>query len=383
MPELLPVGLAFAYDARFVPKGGRIPRERYFLGKDTGLIRQAKPHEVALAYRIHIPHSSDHQEYTFEILQFDDQLWWPIRLPDVDVATDPNSAARCIEELAISGIDPARMYQNAGSKRHLSIRDLQPIETVPIRSVEWIRYDEGLARAQIRAFGNLMLFRHRAYVLGGHPIYVKRRNLTRWKEKDKVWVISTSPDRLWDPAAGDLWKGAGDPPSIHYSLRGAKFQFFKQAEAAAASAYSTVHSMPRIEVVMDLPNQPSLMEIALDALFREACDLLRELPIDKPSFGLWKGSYGSEAPDLPEMLPVASTFEYAVRRAVDETTSLHRYSALLRLAQSISTCSHVARQYRYLESVIKAILAGPEFQDLADAQTPLTPEEEESLRSFG
>ena len=386
MSRLVPITLAFGYDARFIPKGCRLPRERYFLGRDTGMIRQAEPHEVAAAYRVHVPPFNNCPEYKYEILQFEDRLWWPIRLLNDAVPGNHEdarryadvpagySAARLIEELSSDGVEASRRFPQE-KRRDGIVRDrfcrtsgLKPIESVTIRSIEWIRHDLSLARAQRQTAENLLLYDDKAYVLGGHPVFLESDRIDG--DRPDFEVVSAAPDRSsWHPMAEYLPDYFGNSWSFRNGFDGGVCWYPDQAEAVPDRAFQAIEMMPRIETLIDPIESLPLIEIRLDALFRAAC-----LTFLKVAASCRPGDRS-----LSQLRPIIFNLKNLADRAIDRTTTVERYSVLRRLADALSSVKGHGPEVLGFILSFELVLRDSAFAELARTRTSLTPQEEESL----
>jgi hypothetical protein len=77
---LLTVPLALSYPVSFVPKGCRKPTTEYFLADAFADLRAVDSTDAEVAFRVQTSGNSSQAQGTFEILSYDNQLWWPLRL---------------------------------------------------------------------------------------------------------------------------------------------------------------------------------------------------------------------------------------------------------------------------------------------------------------
>jgi hypothetical protein len=68
--------LLFPFEANFVPRKCRKPRQGLFMGSDVVELPEAAPGEAVPAFRS-CDAPLDHLD-SFEILAFDDKCWWPL-----------------------------------------------------------------------------------------------------------------------------------------------------------------------------------------------------------------------------------------------------------------------------------------------------------------
>jgi hypothetical protein len=386
---LIPVSLAFAYDTKFVPKGCRIPQERYFRGKGSGVICRAESHEAVAAYRIHVPPFNHRPEYVFEILRFENKLWWPIKLPNDAVPSDGSnargyddipaagSAIRCIDELSADGVEASRRFSQGERGKDGWFRGpfcrtsgLETIESVPIRSTEWTHQDLAFAFAQRRTMENLLLCGDEAYVLGGHPIYLQSY---RTGEEPAFGVVSASPDRSWDPAAEHLPDYFGNSWLFRHGVEIGNCFHPDQADVVSDYASLVDEPIPRIETLINPIEQPiALIEMRLDALFRAACTL----------FLTAHRRYSVRGQLISELQPILSDLENLSNRAVDEETTTDRCSVLRRLVDALESLKVYEEGINMFRIAVLLVFADSEFEELARAHKSLSPEDEESLKSL-
>jgi hypothetical protein len=87
---LLTVPLALSYPVSFVPKACRKPTTEYFLADASANLRVVDLAGVEVAFRVQTSGGGFSQaEGTFEILSYDNQLWWPLRLFNREDGTFP------------------------------------------------------------------------------------------------------------------------------------------------------------------------------------------------------------------------------------------------------------------------------------------------------
>ncbi len=267
-----------------------------------------------MAYRVHVAPVVNRAGYVFEILQFENQLWWPICLSNYASAPAENSAAKCLAELATDGPVPSALFPEGekrkaggfGDDRYCRTSGLKPIEAFPMRSIEWTRHDESLGTGQRLISENLILYGDGAYVWGGHPVYFQSER----RPALDVTVVSVARDRS-ARHPGQLPTHFADDESFRTGHDNGKFWFPEQVKNVEDEACRTGSPLPRIETVIKPIGRLSCAEIRLDALFRAAC-------LSFGSNSLRNLVAGGAV--LSVLRTIALDMEEVANREIDETT---------------------------------------------------------------
>jgi hypothetical protein len=161
----LNVPLALSYPASFIPKGCRKPTTEYFLADTFADLRAVNSTDAEVAFRVQTSGDFRQAEGAFEILSYDDQLWWPLRLFNRQDGTFPLATA----DTFLNEIE-------SGRENFLRLRPtwLAPrrIETAEIREIVSNGYQAALAGAERKIADYLLVCGGTPYVTDGEPVYV-------------------------------------------------------------------------------------------------------------------------------------------------------------------------------------------------------------------
>lgn len=162
---VLTVPLALSYPVSFVPKGCRKPTTEYFLADSFADLRAVDSNDAEVAFRVQASGNSSQAEGTFEILSYDDRLWWPLRLFNRIDGTFPLAN----KETLLNEIE-------SGRENFLRLRPMwlaaRRIETAEIREIVSNGHQAALAGAQRKISDYLLLCGGMPYVADGEPVYV-------------------------------------------------------------------------------------------------------------------------------------------------------------------------------------------------------------------
>jgi len=161
----LTVPLALSYSVSFIPKGCRKSTTEYFLADAFADLRAVDSTDAEVAFRVQTSGDFSQAEGTFDILSYDDQLWWPLRLFNRQDGTFPLATA----DTLLNEIE-------SGRENFLRLRPMwlapRRIETADIREIVSNGYQAALAGAQRKIADYLLLCGGKPYVADGEPVYV-------------------------------------------------------------------------------------------------------------------------------------------------------------------------------------------------------------------
>jgi hypothetical protein len=161
----LTVPLALSYPVSFVPKGCRKATTEYFLADAFAELRAVDSTDAEVAFRVQTSGNFCQAEGTFEILSYDNQLWWPLRLFNRQDSTFPLAT----KDTLLNEIE-------SGRENFLRLRPMwlaaRRIETAGIREIVSNSYQAALAGAQRKITDYLLLCGATPYVADGEPVYV-------------------------------------------------------------------------------------------------------------------------------------------------------------------------------------------------------------------
>ena len=280
--RLVTTPICFTYRILHVPKGAQKQRPALVRGTDTAVIRHVEPDEAVVAFRVKRPRLDAwpfmfprkarravsaanwiRKAFNFEVLLFENVLWWPYLDRDYSGAgqSSPRSANDCLKDLEadqnlfdMPEIDGSRdVFKEAPESRKL-------IET---------NYGDKLAISQRKAYENFLICADGAYVRGGLPLYFRNShgNKSMWE----IDVASAGPDRRGDPRT----HGLEHPPGSfqhHYmeqALGNGAFWLPDEFAAAKSAGHRIQTKFPRIDVMISGLPLDLRPQVRLDSLFRE------------------------------------------------------------------------------------------------------------------
>jgi hypothetical protein len=244
---LLTVPLALSYPVSFVPKGCRKPTTEYFLADAFADLRAVDSNDAEVAFRVQASGNSSQAEGTFEILSYDDRLWWPLRLFNRQDGTFPLAT----KDTLLNEIE-------SGRENFLRLRPMwlaaRRIETAEIREIVSNGYQAALAGAQRKITDYLLLCGATPYVADGEPVYVGSE--IAGIGADRTALVR----RDWTN-----YQARNSSSTLRNFCRG---QFYR------ANAFGNGANRPYIESLRPDLIRVQSEEIQLDALFRCALEWL-------------------------------------------------------------------------------------------------------------
>jgi hypothetical protein len=277
MAEMVVVPLAYPFTADFVVKGGRVVRRETLLGRGMARVCSAAAEEVEPVYRISAPSAVDQDGFTYDIVRWEDRLWWPLNTVELFWPPSFWSSEACVRELATCRLGLVGLMPQDPPRRVLP-GGLRWSDDVAKRSVERSDESDNLAKAQRRVAENLLLVGGQAFVRGGEPVYVCEPALLRAGEC-ATYVASLGPDRTADLDHDDLRRRAGffDSVFVQASLRTGSFHYREERAAALVAAPSGERPLPAIYLLGVPAPRSNRDTVRLDAIFRHALNFVHEL----------------------------------------------------------------------------------------------------------
>jgi hypothetical protein len=239
----LTLPLALSYPVTFIPKGCRKPTTEYFLADEAAQLQTVNAVDADIAFRVHMSGA----EGAFEILSWNDKLWWPLRL----FSREEGAFTLATSETLLSEI-------KTGRENFLLLRPMwlaaRKIETAEIRTIMSNGHQAALATAQRKISDYLMLCGGMPYVAHGEAVYVDSGIAGIGADR------TARVQRDWTN-----YQARSSSLTLRSFCRG---DFYHAAEFGSAA------KRPYIEIVRpDLVRAPRA-ELQLDAFFRCALEWL-------------------------------------------------------------------------------------------------------------
>lgn len=258
--EDVPAEFPFAYEA--TSRRARRVRIETLLGRDFVVLRRPV-HARQPAFRVTYPHRTRDHQKAFDVLSYDCELWWPLRVGGREWSNRHLTGQECLSEL------------RSGNWYLLSIFDGiagDPTRPRPTRTVDdlvgareiWCDDRETIVSdAKTRAFDNLLLSGGMAWVRGGEPVYLNSSNWTYVAD-----VANPGADRSPRPWLDWLNELPGDFESAQEPIREGEFWTVDRYDEAEARAREHATHSPRIEVLLPDAMRLDPTRARLDAIFR-------------------------------------------------------------------------------------------------------------------
>jgi hypothetical protein len=266
----VPVDFTCRYQVKYVPKGARIARTKYFRAKHSSLaIQKVERAEVVVAFRLHELSTMD-RKITREVLLHDGRYFWPMSVKafQFDHLTEDDLS----RELRSGERDIFRQQRTIKDERFPPTS--VSIEDVPMREVIDHGYERTLLACQRKA-RYLLICGGLAYVAAGEPLLA----ISKFGFLD---IVAAGPDRLAHPKRDWVEHEIKDTNSRAIRA-GGFFAADRGAEARQAQPAKSHRPPPEIEVLVEAPRTVSLIEIRIDSMFKDLIDAI--VTAEKPNFG--------------------------------------------------------------------------------------------------
>ena len=371
-----PIDILLPWKAEIIPRRCRRLRPVYLYETVHAEIRTPASDEARIAFRLSCAHWRGRNTLSdgkMDVVYCDGTLWWPVSPLTEDVRSEIHTPQLTINPNHYIDADQLLGCIADGTRDLLALRNFQGIDLfedlLRIADLPLVRVwkednkKEMEALAQRRASENLMIWKGKAFVRGGEPVYCQRP-LDNHRSDDGMASVGAS--RAVDPYASGLPFDTGRFEWAQPAFMAGKFQRADERAFAEASRSPSARGSKFddfIEVLMPEAIKLDRAAVRLDAIYRAADRALK-------------------AGDDPVWADMRESFaEVSARDPNGGSTSSDRFDALVRVRRLAEGRGDLIGE---MQEVYESILAFESSGDVSDlGPSTLAPEDDAALGDLG